>query len=316
MSTQKCNQSTHLALILFSFLLLLGQIACSPNQRTAVANAALAISNDVDESLQLPDDLVFAGQISDANLQWLNNYVIVLFKNGKEMARTHSQLHESPLSGQGPMDGVFELRITNEYKLTANHEFLQDGLPLTMRPVNGVMGQAYIGTWFNLKPGSFHVIEVQDKQLEYAIVVLDMPLSEVPTGYQRGNLAFEDGILLINQQENQQNLVVANVAEAATAVPTPHVDVQTVSTSVNKPAPQSNPQLAVLPSHNNGQDWHYQLTGYYGNRWDVWERYVAGRGHSMSWEYFKEAVLVYNPHLETDGFVFYPDKAYLLPPTQ
>lgn len=209
------------------------------------------------------------------------------------------------------MDGVFELRINNEYKLTANHEFLQDGLPLTMRPVNGVMGQAYIGTWFNLKPDSFHVIEVQDKQLEYAIVVLAMPMNEVPTGYQRGNLAFENGRLLINQQDNQQNLVVENVA--ATAVPTPQVAVQVVNQPT--PVPQSNVQLVLLPSHNNGQDWHLQLTGYYGNRWDVWERYVAGHGHSMSWEYFKEAVLVYNPHLETDGFVFYPDKAYLLPPT-
>lgn len=315
MSTQKHGPSVVLYIFLFG-LLVLGQVACSPNQRTAVANAAAVINNGVDESLQIPDDLVFAGQISDASKQWVNNYVIVLFKNGKEMARTHSQLHESPLSGQGPMDGVFELRINNEYDLTTEHEFLQDGLPLTMRPVNGMMGQAYIGTWFDLAPNNFRVIKVPGKQLEYAIVVLEMPLNEVPTGYQRGNLAFENGRLLINQQDNQQNLIVEHITEVATVVPTPQAAVQMVSTTVNKPAPQSNFELVLLPSNNNGEDWHLQLTGYYGNRWDVWERFVAGYGHPMSWEMFKDAVLAHNPQLESDGFVFYADKAYLLPSMQ
>lgn len=297
-----------LVLLFLVLTLLITQIACSDYQRTAVTSLGAAISAEVDESLQTPDDLVFAGQISDASGLWQNDFVVVLFKNGEEVARTYSRLLDSPLSGLGPMDGVFELRFKNEYKLTTDHEFLQGAAPLSMRPVNGMVGQAYIGSWFHLTPNSFLVIDVPDKQLKYTLVVLAMSLNEVPPSHQRGNLAFDNGRLLINQQQNQQNLVVENVAEMTTAV-------QTIIPTPT-PIPPANIQLNLLPSRNNGQDWHLQLTGYYGNRWDVWEKYVAGRGVGMSWDTFKEVVLVYNPHLETDGFVFYPNKAYLLPTTQ
>ena len=311
-------------LLLLVLAILFTQIACSENQREAVGEVTQAISNKVDESLEMPDDLVFSGQVSDGNGLWLNNYVIVLFKNGKEIARTHTKLHDSPLSGKGPMDGVFELRFTNEYKLTTEHNFYEEGLALPMIPINGMMGQAYIGTWFDLKPDTFRVIEVPEKQLVYALVVLEMPLNELSTDYQHGNLTFEERKLIINLQENQPELVEEHIEAVATPVPTAVVTVQTDTSSVNKPAPQSselvtvlpiqsNPQLTVLPSQNNGQDWHVQLSGYYGNRWDVWETYVIDRGINMSWEAFREAVLAHNPHLEADGFVFYPDKAYRLP---
>lgn len=321
------SRSTKSFPVLFSLLVLLGlllpltQVACSPPQKEAASNVLLSISERVDEALEVPNDLVFAGQVSDIDGLWLNNYVIVLFKNGEEIGRTHTQLHDSPLSGKGPMDGVFELRFTNEYELTTIHDFKLDGtLPLIMTPVNGAMGQAYIGTWFDLIPDSYRVIQVPDKQLTYTLVVLEEPLNELSTIYQPGKLTFDNdnNTLIINQQEEQQNLVIEYVAEAATAVPTPQpqAGIQTVSTSANKPAPQSDVQLVVLPSRNNGQDWHLQLTGYYGNRWDVWETYVVGRGVDMSWETFREAVLIRNPHLEADGFVFYSDKTYLLPYTQ
>lgn len=141
--------------------------------------------------------LVFAGQISDANGIWRNDYVVVLFKNGIEIARTTSQLLDSPLSGQGPMDGVFELRIDNEFGLTSEDGYLQDGAPLTMIPVNGVGGQEYIGTWFvNLTPNSIRVIEVLEKQLEYSLVILPMPLDELPEDYSAGNLSLQGNTLL------------------------------------------------------------------------------------------------------------------------
>jgi hypothetical protein len=229
--------------------------------------------------------------------------VAVLFKNGLEIARTNTGLVDQPLSGAGPMDGVFELRTRNEYKLRQTHAFFDtDFHPIDMRSVTGVVGTRYIGTWFgNLNPNSIRTVSIPEKQLEYTIVVLEMPLAQLPESYHSGNLSL-NGKMLITNVTNSGGSDVP-VAQA-TPVPQP------------TPVPSSNAQLVLLTGDNYGPEWHLKLTGYYGNRWDVWERYVAGYGHSMSWETFKEAVLVYNPHLEADGFVFYPDKAYLLPAAQ
>lgn len=283
---------------------LLGQAACSLTQSEGVVQFGQVLNDEVSQSLAEPNDLVFTGQISAENGRWLNNYVVVLFKNGEEIARATSGLRENGLSPNGPMDGVFELRTRNEYKLTnSNAFFTTNGASIEMKLVSGLVGTAYIGTWFDgLKPGSIRVITVQEKQLEYAVVVLPMPLHELPESHRSGNLRLEGELLVTTLTGGVGG--GGELAVQATAVPQP------------TPVPQSNVQLVLLTGENDGSEWHLKLTGYYGNRWDVWERYVAGYGHSMSWETFKEAVLVYNPHLETDGFVFYPDKAYLLPATQ
>lgn len=289
--------------LFFAGVLLLGQVACSPTQQQAPGNLLGAISNTVDTTLEEPSELVFAGQVADANGRWANGYVAVLFKNGVEIARTNTGLLDAPLSGAGPMDGVFELRIRNEYKLKQTHAFFNaDSQPIEMKNVMGMVGTRYIGNWLGkLTPNSSRTIAVPEKQLAYTVVILEMPLDQLPESHQSGNLSL-NGTLLVTSATEAGG--AENIAFQATPVAQP------------TPLPPANIQLTVLPSRSNGQDWHLQLTGYYGNRWDVWETYVVGYGHSMSWETFKEAVLVYNPHLEADGFVFYPDKAYLLPSVQ
>jgi hypothetical protein len=259
-------------------LLFVSQVACSPTQSAAVFEAAAAINNEVDSALNEPNELVFAGQVEDEKGRWLNNW-------------------ESALSNEGPMDGVFELRITNIYKLTVAHDayYYPERALVEMHTIPGIVGPQYLGTWHeDLNPADKILINVPSKQLEYALVVLPMPLDELPETHQPGSLTFQDGMLVIKQQENEP------VGE--TAVPLP--------------PPQSDIQFTVLNNENNGDVWRLQMNGYYGNRWDVWEQFVAGRGNGMSWETFKEAVLVYNPHLETDGYVFYPEKSYRLPFSQ
>ena len=59
--------------------------------------------------------------------------------------------------------------------------------------------------------------------------------------------------------------------------------------------------------------WTRKLTGFYGNRWQAWEQFVKSQVPGITWHEFKDQVLVYNPHLETDGYVFRPEKEYLLP---
>lgn len=292
---------------LFFFLLasalLFSQLACSTTQREEVLHLGQSFSAEVDRALEEPTELVFAGQIEDANGRWLNDCVVVLFKNGEEVTRTTSRLMDSPFSNNGPMDGVFELRIPNIYKLSLVHEFYHaDRTPILMRTASGMVGTRYLGTWFDdLNPKDMQVLHVPDKQLEYALVVLSMRQDELPESHQRGNLRLNGGILVTNLTGT---MPPDGTAMQATAVPNP------------TPVPQANIQFTVLPSENGGLAWNLQMTGYYGNRWDVWEQYLSGRVPGMSWEAFKEAVLVYNPHLETDSFVFYPEKVYLLPFSQ
>ncbi|MBK8900498.1 MAG: hypothetical protein IPM53_04890 [Anaerolineaceae bacterium] len=288
--------------LFFSGMLLISQTACSQPQQAAARNLLGEVSTRVDDTLETPSDLVFAGQIANEAGAWQNEYVVVLFKNGEELTRTTSRLLNSPLSGKGPMDGVFELRVSNVYELSVNHTFYDDANnQLQMSTVPGLMGTRYIGRWLGeLNPSDIRVFHVGEKQLTYSVVVLPVALAALSDAYQPGRLRLNERTLLTDQTDEAANGAVVFMA---TAVPQP------------MPAPESNIQLVRLPSQNNGQDWHLQLTGYYGNRWDVWERFVAGYGHSMSWETFKEAVLVHNPHLESDGFVFYPNKLYLLPAT-
>ena len=296
----RSNKRSILLINLLISLFILNLAACSPEQRGAFVQVAQVASNEIDATLAEPNELVFAGQIEDENGRWLNNCVVVLFKNGEEVARSATGLMDSKFTEKGPMDGVFELHTSNTYKLNIAHEiYYPNRAQVTMSTIPGVVGMRYLGTWFeDLNPSDMRVLSVPDKQLEYAIVVLPMSLDELPEDYAQGNLTFHNGMLVIKPTETDDE----ESENGPVAIPLP--------------TPEANIQFTVLPSRNNGQDWNLQMTGYYGNRWDVWERFVAGRVPGLDWETFKYSVLVRNPHLEADGFVFYSDKTYLLPYTQ
>lgn len=302
---QSTSSTLFLSVLLLILIFLFSLSACSPTQRDGIVQIGQAVSKQVDTALEEPSELVFAGQVEDENGRWLNDCVIILFKDGEEVVRTTSRLMESAFSDNGPMDGVFELRIPNTYKLTLAHEFyVTDTSLMEMKTVPGMVGMRSLGTWFSdLNPNDLRVLNVPDKQVEYALVVLSMPLSELPDSYASGNLAFQNGMLVIEaEQAGGRGGAEATAVETATPV------VQLI------PVPtQTNIQFTLLPSRNNGLDWHWQMSGYFGNRWDVWERFVAPRNPGMDWNTFEYAVLAHNPQLETDGFVFYPEKSYLLP---
>ncbi|WP_420643555.1 hypothetical protein [Candidatus Leptofilum sp.] len=286
-----------LLLLLLIGSLFFGATACSEAGQNAFIEAAAVVNNEVDDALTHADELVFAGQVEDENGRWLNNCVVILFKHGEEVTRATTGLRESAFSDDGPMDGVFELRIPNVYKLSESHGFYDypSGTPVEIHTIPGVVGNRYLGTWqADLNPSDFRRFHIPSKQAEYALVVLPMPLDELPDTHKEGNLTFKDGMLIIKPEEPDEE---EPVTEEATAVPLP--------------PPETNPEFTLLPK--NGEAWNLRMTGYYGNRWDVWEKYVAGRGTGMSWETFKEAVLSHNPQLETDGYVFYPEHSYLLP---
>lgn len=62
--------------------------------------------------------------------------------------------------------------------------------------------------------------------------------------------------------------------------------------------------------------WTYQLTGFSGSRWDVWEKIVQHQVTGLSWSEFKEEVVKHNPQLAEDEYIFLSDKAYVLPETR
>ena len=294
---------TLVGLLLLCFALFLGQISCTAPQPEDPVNKA-AVPNDTKNiTRQAPPGILFAGQVETENGRWPDNHVIVLFKNGQELIRTTSRTLDSPLSEQGMMDGVFELRTTNEYKLTLSHEIYDtEWMPMSMRLVPGLAEPRFIGTWLGrLHPTEMRIISVPDKQLEYAVVVLEMPQDNLPDTHSPGNLSLVSRRLVANQEGTPGG---EEYAARATAVP-----------NLN-PTAQMTVQFTVLPSTNSDPTWTLQMTGFYGSRWDVWERFLVGRVSGIRWETFKEAVLVYNPQLEGDSYVFYPEKRYLLPMNQ
>ncbi len=59
--------------------------------------------------------------------------------------------------------------------------------------------------------------------------------------------------------------------------------------------------------------WTRDLTGFAGHRWACWEAHVQGRVEHISWGEFVDQVVVHNPDLALDGFLFKADKRYRLP---
>jgi hypothetical protein len=60
--------------------------------------------------------------------------------------------------------------------------------------------------------------------------------------------------------------------------------------------------------------WTHPVTRFHGNRWNYWEQFLQHtKIPGFTWHYFMEEVLRYNPSLEADGYVFKPDKTYMMP---
>ena len=59
--------------------------------------------------------------------------------------------------------------------------------------------------------------------------------------------------------------------------------------------------------------WDRPIMGFAGNRWTCWQRYVRAKVPGLTWAEFREEIGTRNPHLEEDGFRFFPAKSYLVP---
>ncbi|MBM3150786.1 MAG: hypothetical protein FJZ96_01045 [Chloroflexi bacterium] len=74
-----------------------------------------------------------------------------------------------------------------------------------------------------------------------------------------------------------------------------------------------HPSLSTVTPESIIFEWSYELENYSGSRYDVYSQIVIKVAPHMSWEQFKDDVLIYNPQLIQDQYEFKNDKTYLLP---
>jgi hypothetical protein len=123
----------------------------------------------------------------------------------------------------------------------------------------------------------------------------------------------------------------ATVTSTPTTTPTPVPVVAVLGVGGVQPNPATSfptptPTLTPTPSNTDCRNLLTEQATY-GRRTVSWEwqrtdlsgslcQYYLTQVHNLlpiSWEQFRGEALLYNPHLETDGEVFYPEKCYQLP---
>ncbi len=272
-------------------------VACSPTQLSAFNAGVENLNQEIDQTLQTADGFIFAGKVTDTtSRKWLNDYLVIVFLNGEEIGRHVSTLDKFANSGEGKHDGLFKVAFPNTYELTSETFFLRsDGEFMEVSTAYGPLGTAqYLYTWFGeIAPGRLIRIQVPDKQIEYAIKIMETPATNLPEGL----LAFGQAQLTATGQvvttyvNKETDLGTGSIARTATTIPNTMIETDNIQEV----------------------RWTRTLSGYYGNRYDVWERFIQPTVPNLSWNEFKEQVLIYNPQLVTDGNIFYADKLYIIP---
>lgn len=274
---------------ILAFLGFMVLIACTPTQESALIDAATKVSSEIDEVLVNAPQLAFAGKVTSPDgSRWLNDYLAIVYKDGEEIGRNISQLGEFPESGEGKHDGLFLIKFDNLYNLTADD--LITAVPdSTFQNAPGVVGTKYIYVWLGeTPPGHRFYVAVPDKRIGYSLIILPLPVSDLPAEFLDGATTLSGDMVTASN---------GTVLDLTTAVPTP------VPPEITNPPPAST----------GGVSWTRPLTGFSGNRWQVWQQYVEGQVAGITWEQFKDDVLIYNPDLAADGYVFQAGKQYLLP---
>ena len=202
------------------------------------------------------------------------------------MGRSISQLDDFPESGEGKSDGVFFVEFENAYEITAV-DIVPPSPDFAFQDAPAVVGIKYIYTWLGeVPPGHRFNVAVPDKRIGYSLIVVPTPVDELPPEFLNSSTTLTG-----------DNTIVASdgtVLELTAVAPPP-------------------PTLESSPVTVNGISWSRPLTGFSGNRWQAWQQHVEGQVSGITWDEFKDDVLIYNPDLETDGFIFLAEKQYLLP---
>ena len=289
-----------ISIFIFSALFL---VACSADQFEEFDRRISGAGEPTSQTTQAAEGFILAGKVTDpVTEKWLNDYLVIVFLNGEEIGRHISTLDKFENSGEGKHDGLFKVAFPNTYELDSETFFLRsDGNYMAIATETGSLGNPlYLYSWLDeMAPGTLIRMQVPDKQIEYAIKIMEIPVTTMPEKY----LA-----------RGQATLTNTDQVEAP-EIPGPEISgTENVGTggAVNSVAIE---QIATIKEEEMSQEvrWTRTLSGYSGNRYEVWERFIQPTVPGLSWNEFKEQVLIYNPQLVTDGNLFHPNKLYIIP---
>lgn len=239
------------------------------------------------------NEITLTGRVTDANTgKWLNDYLVIVFLNGREVGRKVSHLGKFIYSGHGVHDGLFDVRIENTYELTVADDFVYktNYQPLIMNTPDEQRPDSHnIYKWFgDLAPGTIIRIEVPSKQIEYTIAIMNVPNAELAETVLNGPTMIDENgkITSLSESAPQEKVIVGNEKAAKSQKPV------VSSTDVQ---------------------WARPLTHFSGNRWQAWELYVRNQVPGMTWQQFSDEVVTHNQHLLQSGYVFQYNETYLLP---
>jgi hypothetical protein len=164
------------------------------------------------QNKRVSNTIVFAGRATDVvSGDWPNQHLAVLFLNGEEIGRTETIIGDFEESGDGIHDGLFVIKVKNNYKLNVN-DFKFDGnrgLNFSWKKNSKWLfstKMAEIYRWFgNVEIGEIIEIPVPNKNLTYSIFIFDIPASQLPLDVQTiGSLTLKhDGTVYADGQPLQ-----------------------------------------------------------------------------------------------------------------
>lgn len=167
------------------------------------------------------ENITFSGKVVNPSTgDWNNNRLIIVFKNSKEVARTTSAQGEFSGNGQGIIDGLFVVKVPNEYRLTlkelpnfsmrrASEEFWNPGMT--------------IYSWVpEVQEGNNVTVYIEPKNITYIIQVLDGDISTLPSEIVNGVTELRGGQIVVASQnstdssgvQNDNNVIVNDVQYA------------------------------------------------------------------------------------------------------
>lgn len=125
----------------------------------------------------VPGLIRMAGHISDATNPRPNNYLVILYREGEEIARATTGLGQFDLDRQDAQnDGYFELIFPNEYHLTRCE------MPGKFRlgpPTNGMPASLWY-RFKDLEAGDVEQLDIRDRGKRYTLVVLSESSDHFP----------------------------------------------------------------------------------------------------------------------------------------
>lgn len=80
------------------------------------------------------------------------------------------------------------------------------------------------------------------------------------------------------------------------------------------PSVKATLAFSNIPNQPGQICWTYELTNFYGNRSQAWEKFVDEKAKGLlTFDQFKEDVILRNPILKADDYIFFSQKTYYLP---